>query len=426
MYILGLCDNGDVLATFKIINIVIKLIKIFVPIVLIVSVMIDYFKAVLNHEELNMTSKIFVNKIAAALIVFLVPTLVNITIDLVDPNSVSYAGCLKNATTENIDAAYAKTTENYISQAKKSLLYSDYTIAKSSISKIKSEKLREPLKKEIEDLEPYVRLYEAIDSVANNYNSKRYAELKEEIDSVSDKNIKKKLTDKLKATFKSKSSLAEFDRDPNSKLYSNLKPLTGITLKEVLKKNGSSVEELNRKIQTAVENAGVGTRKAVAIAGMTLIDELSHMGYYMFYDWGGKWFNVGVDGNWGSRINPPYCSSYDDPSYCLNTFIWKGFDCSGFADWAIIQGFQSTDSKYRYNNSSSYSTKSLSSSNAVCDIGDTLNSATHVVLVIGIDDANKRYLIEESTTGSANRLRISYKSFNEPGYVCYKYNFYKN
>lgn len=426
MYILGICDNGDVLATFKIINVVIKLIKIIVPIALIVSVMIDYFKAVLNHEELNMTNKLFVNKIAAAVIVFLVPTLVHITIDLVDPNSVSYAGCIANANDEMIDEAYSKTSEKYIAEVKRTLLNSDYVIAKTSLNKIKSEELREPLKQDLDDLYQYVKLYESIDTVASNYNRDAYAELKKKIDNVSDEKIKKRLNDKLKDTFKSKSSLAEFDRDPNSDLYSNLKPLTGITLKEVLKKNGSSVEELNRKIQTAVENAGVGTRKAVAMAGMTLIDELSRMGYYMFYDWGGKWFNVGVDGNWGSKINPPYCSSYDDPSYCLNTFIWKGFDCSGFADWAIIQGFQSTDSKYRYNNSSSYSTKSLSSSKAVCDIGDTLNSSTHVVLVIGIDDKNQRYLIEESTTGSANRLRISYKSFNEPGYVCYKYNFYKN
>ncbi|MCI7332270.1 MAG: hypothetical protein MSH48_01210 [Mollicutes bacterium] len=46
MSILSLCDNGDVLSVFRIVNIVIMIIKIAVPILLIVTGMITLMKTI--------------------------------------------------------------------------------------------------------------------------------------------------------------------------------------------------------------------------------------------------------------------------------------------------------------------------------------------------------------------------------------------
>ena len=51
MNILSLCQNGDVLSVFRIINIVILFIKIIVPIILIVNGMLTIMKTIKVGEE---------------------------------------------------------------------------------------------------------------------------------------------------------------------------------------------------------------------------------------------------------------------------------------------------------------------------------------------------------------------------------------
>ena len=46
MSILSLCDNGDVLSVFRIVNIIIMIIKIAVPILLIVTGMITLIESI--------------------------------------------------------------------------------------------------------------------------------------------------------------------------------------------------------------------------------------------------------------------------------------------------------------------------------------------------------------------------------------------
>ena len=75
--ILNVCDLPDVLKVMRIVNIAITIIKVIVPIILIVSAMIDFARAVSN-SELNKISKTMINKVIAAVLVFLMPTLLPI------------------------------------------------------------------------------------------------------------------------------------------------------------------------------------------------------------------------------------------------------------------------------------------------------------------------------------------------------------
>ena len=58
MYILGICDNGEILELFSVINTIILIIKIVVPIILIVSGMLAFMKAIkVGDEDLLTKSK---------------------------------------------------------------------------------------------------------------------------------------------------------------------------------------------------------------------------------------------------------------------------------------------------------------------------------------------------------------------------------
>lgn len=90
--ILNICDLTDVKKVMKIIGTVITIIKIAVPIILIISAMLDLVKAV-NNAELNKITKPMVNKIIAAILVFMIPGLVKL-IARITLTDTSYESCL--------------------------------------------------------------------------------------------------------------------------------------------------------------------------------------------------------------------------------------------------------------------------------------------------------------------------------------------
>lgn len=51
MNILGICQNGDVLSVFRIINIIIMIIKVAVPILLIITGMVTLMKTIRVGDE---------------------------------------------------------------------------------------------------------------------------------------------------------------------------------------------------------------------------------------------------------------------------------------------------------------------------------------------------------------------------------------
>jgi hypothetical protein len=149
--ILDICNIPELLKVIRIINIVITIIKIVVPIILIISAMIELTKAVSN-SELNKVSKSIINKVLAAVLVFLIPTFVNIIVSFVDPNNNSYLSCLSSATQERIQQLYNENMNNYISEAKEKLNRPSYQVAYSYLKNIKDESIRENYLKELETI----------------------------------------------------------------------------------------------------------------------------------------------------------------------------------------------------------------------------------------------------------------------------------
>ena len=153
--ILNICDLPDVLKVMRIVNIVITIIKVVVPIMLIVSAMIDLVRAI-SDSELNKITKSMVNKVIAAVLVFLIPTFVKVIAGIAGNNS-EYEACLGDITHETIIVAYTNQMENLTKKAEESLNISDYNTALSYLYNIENENERnqfeERLKKVKEKIE---------------------------------------------------------------------------------------------------------------------------------------------------------------------------------------------------------------------------------------------------------------------------------
>ena len=185
-------------------------------------------------------------------------------------------------------------------------------------------------------------------------------------------------------------------------------------LDKFLESKGSSLEEFNKLIESNVQKNGYGTRAGVVAAAVTLIAELGNkynvkVPYFLS---GGHHDGVrqGALGYWGSGYE-------DDGRKCYytgygNVYTVCGLDCSGFVPWAIKNGgfqvgvrlagdFQAMDGARRV---------SLSSSSAVLEPGDLLESEGHIVLVVGIDESSNQYICAQAAHAEGEETEASGKN----------------
>lgn len=145
IYILGLCDDGDVLSVFRIINMIIMIVKIVVPIILILIGMIRLMNTIKsgNEDLLSKAKKSLITNCIAAVIVFLIPTFVNVLSRISVSDGSGYLGCLNKATLENINQAYIAQAEELLTSSEENLNYNGYYSAVIVVSKIKDKELKQ-------------------------------------------------------------------------------------------------------------------------------------------------------------------------------------------------------------------------------------------------------------------------------------------
>ena len=185
--ILGICDSPDILKVMRIVDIVITIIKVIVPILLILTGMIDYMRAVKDNEPLSKTNNLLVKKAIAAALIFFIPTFVNIIAKITE-NDLEYSSCITNATPEGITNAYYNNSKTYINQAYKTKTSSDYNIAKSYIENVDDEAKKQELVNDLNELKQYLDIKDKIDR-KENYNT-----IKSEIEKLSNTELKEELT----------------------------------------------------------------------------------------------------------------------------------------------------------------------------------------------------------------------------------------
>ena len=111
-FLIGICENPDILRILFFINKLLDIVFLIVPIGLIIMIIIDIFKNVINPEEkeTNKNIKTIITRLIFAVLMFFVPVIVSAVVNILDTSGVrityideetnkevSYKTCLDNS-----------------------------------------------------------------------------------------------------------------------------------------------------------------------------------------------------------------------------------------------------------------------------------------------------------------------------------------
>ncbi len=147
--ILSICDVPETLKVMRIVKLVLQLIRIVVPIMLMISIMLDYVKVITGKDDaLSKANKNLVRRGMAAVLVFLIPTFVSLIFSAVNPNF-EYKKCFDMATTEQITMATEKYMSNLVKEATTKRDIGSYYAAKTYLSNIGDETKKKEFEQEL-------------------------------------------------------------------------------------------------------------------------------------------------------------------------------------------------------------------------------------------------------------------------------------
>lgn len=160
MYILDLCDNPSILEAMSIIKIIIRIITIAVPVILTISLSIEYMNSIKIGTEdlLKKANSNAIKKIIAAILIFLIPTFVKVIVNMSNPDN-GFAKCLNYNSTEE---SYEIQIRELMNQARNNNDMAAYSKAVSMLSKIKDEGIKAEYKNELNSI------YSSISSGTNS------------------------------------------------------------------------------------------------------------------------------------------------------------------------------------------------------------------------------------------------------------------
>jgi hypothetical protein len=196
--ILGICDNAEILSVIRLVNILISGIKVIVPIILIVTLSVDFLKATASHDDdaVKKAANNAIRKGVAAVAIFMVPTLISILINL-SSGDFEYKTCLANATIENISAAYEARAHKLMDDARKQLTNESYIFAQQALKHIQDESVRQSYAEELEGIKQGVDAKRLVDIVRRTKKDSDYQAAVDAVNALEDKDLRNQLEDEL-------------------------------------------------------------------------------------------------------------------------------------------------------------------------------------------------------------------------------------
>lgn len=113
-FLLSGCQNPDILRIILLFKKILNLVTILLPIALVIFLIIDLAKTMISGDEKQQgkTIKTIVNRIVFAMLIFFVPTIVNVVMSLIESAGIKagteYMTCFENATIEKIEEQQKK------------------------------------------------------------------------------------------------------------------------------------------------------------------------------------------------------------------------------------------------------------------------------------------------------------------------------
>ena len=358
----SICLQPLVLRIIYIFGRIINIIRFVIPIILIIKVGIDVYKHIINSEDDDIFNKVK-NKIIASFVIFLTPTIISLISSFIEKNIVNYE-------------------------------YSDLTLCREFATPERIKKLEYDIKKA--ELDAYVD-----ESKQYKDNRERYLEsvkLYIESSEVSE-------------------GVGEYANNSNA-----IQCGTG--------------SQYNSGLMNAVRTAGFKTRNGVVAAALYLSSHIDvHIPYFWsgghhheygeyygnsyadFRDYGDSF--IGVSNRWGCSVK--MISPGTELQKPGNNYPF-GMDCSGFVNWAILNGGYYTGDKSQavyvptgdtvFSKLEGISISSVKASGAQGKIkpGDIAFKKGHVGMVVEVHD--DKYIVAEEQ-GFKTGLKISEISYGD-------------
>ena len=312
--ILDICNDPSALKVFSIIKIIITIIMIVVPIILLFSLTFKFIQASTkgNEDAIASIKKKAVPNIIAAALIFLVPLLINLLLNIT-PDFTGYNACLTNATPEGIEASYEIKLEKMVQRAEETININDYNTAMKYLNKIDNEdkkeeyivrleivykKIEESRKITIvsittEDTVVQIDVKPGKKGVGGYYFSS--IEKTPEVDGydwieTSDTTFR---TAKYPGTYyvyakDTEGNIVGGDKVVVPEVFDVTlkhkgKKMMPVSLSTYLERHGSSVNDFNKKLASYNKKYELRTRASVVVGAMAFTGEVQSWGYYMPY-----------------------------------------------------------------------------------------------------------------------------------------------
>lgn len=410
----GFCQREEIARILKLIKLFVNIIRAAVPIILIISAMLKFIDVVVKKgDEFEKVKKTVVTNIVAAVLIFLIPTFVNIIAKITNTYNVlqtcfdlsgnpistpGSGGSPKNpANTEKLPTVTSVTqTGGYVvvnaKEGNGGKITGYYFSKTNSIPSLNDDKwiLKSTNKLEIVKL-------------PNKY----YVYVKD-----SSNKISKPVT--LKFTYTDLYNEGTKSRNSNF-------PLIEGYIDSVLKSKGDSLSNLNDMIAWSVKSAGLFTNEGVATAGISAQSYLHakyniHISYISNIHCFNQRYNIyfGANPKFGQIITLNDIDKQAEENgktiyprelarqqgikkYCMG--LYGGLDCQSFFGWAVHNGgFKAENTHHSYvgNGKAKELTCGTSCSKAQMQsllsqlvIGDEMINPAHVMLFLSFYDDNK-------------------------------------
>lgn len=342
-----ICQIDSFAKIIKIISLLINIIRIAVPIILIIATMLKLLSAVSGGADaFEKVKKVIITNVIAAVLIFLIPTFVNIITRLTGTYD-TYQVCLKSSENpitpkpivpkddeeETVDKTAPKITAINHKAAYVTVSAETGSTGAPIAGYYFTTSSNKPTGYEFEWVLKSTNYLE-IAKLPGNY----YVYVK-------DANNKISSASNLTITWEEL-----YNDGPKSRDDKNYPPIVG-KIDTVLKTKNDSLASLNDFIAWSVRSAGLFTKEGVATAGISAQNYLHakhniHISYISNVYCFGQRYNVvfGADPDWGEVITMGHidrskrdiATSKGIKGYCLG--LYGGQDCQSFFGWSVHNG----------------------------------------------------------------------------------------
>ncbi len=202
MYILGACDNGDILNVIRIVLIFINILRVVTPLIIIGFGIKDLMAVVTGNKDGKIKDSLISigKRLIAGLAVFMAPVMINGLLNFLIQDPTNYSMCIDEATPEGIQRAYYNTALKLVDLAKSEL---DAGKLQDALAYARTKLTDEGQVNEIKKLYDKIRDYLDIqDEISIMTKKDQYNDLRAKVNSVDDSNVKAILIDKLERKYR--------------------------------------------------------------------------------------------------------------------------------------------------------------------------------------------------------------------------------